>query len=346
MSLKIQTEDGYIFKKDSVLVYLYECLQNDTPAEIDLNLEGNCADSMGLYELLDRFCNCTGYPKHKITVVTGNMVEQHPDYQIRRDPGYWFEIPQIKQWAQENTFKLGNQPLKHFGSFVGQSRWPRLWISAWLWKNHQSRTLMTFHSGFKSNYRTNAQDGVYDWLGLEQLNQYDCDIIPTVGEFLAQCPFTIKDDLCVVRNTNIRFDQPTYYPLQHPTNLNIIAYYEDIFVDIINETSVTGQAFFATEKLWRCILARRPFVTVANQNYLHHLRSLGFKTFDNWWSEDYDYQSNQIRIHELQTVINSIAQWSVDRLANTLEQMQPVLEHNYQTFLKLNPQQLLEVLDV
>jgi hypothetical protein len=76
MPLKIQTEDGYIFKKDTVLMYLYECLQNNTLAQIDLNLEGNCANSMGLYELLDNFCQRTGYPKHNITVITANMIEQ------------------------------------------------------------------------------------------------------------------------------------------------------------------------------------------------------------------------------------------------------------------------------
>lgn len=343
MPLKIQTEDGYIFKKNDILMYLYDCLHQQTTATLDLNLEGNSADSMGLYALLDDFCAHTGYAKSNITVITGNMIEQHSDYHIVKDPAYWFEIPQIQSWAKDNQFNLGTTPNKHFGSFIGQSRWPRLWISAWLWKYHNPRTLMTFHSGLKSNYRTNAKDGVYDWLGLDQLNQYDCDIIPDVAYFLNHCPMTIEQDINVIKNTNIIFDQPTHYPLQHPANLNIIAYYEDIFVDIINETSVTGTAFFATEKLWRCILARRPFIVMGNQNYLSNLQQLGFKTFEPWWSEYYDYLSNQDRLRAIQAVVNDIALWPKQQLTDTLAQMQSTLEHNFNRFLQLNPQELLYV---
>lgn len=334
--IKIQTEDGYIYQKENILAYLYDCWINDRPAVIDLDLEGGCAESMGMYSLLDRFCYNTGYDPHRVTLITGNLIEAHDRYQIKFNQNYWFELPLIQQWSRENTVMLGVTPRKHFGCFVGQSRWPRLWMSAWLYKNHRDSTLQTFHSGFAANYRTKKSDGVYDWLGLDQLNQFECGMIPDVAEFLKHCPMTIDDDLQTIKTTDIIFDQQGHYPLQHPANLSIISYYSNIFLDIVMETSVTGNAFFVTEKLWRCIVARRPFAVVSNRDYLQNLRNLGFKTFHDYWSEDYDGLSNQDRIGALQIELNKIAQWSPTELQFKLNHMQDILDHNWSTFMSLS----------
>jgi hypothetical protein len=133
------------------------------------------------------------------------------------------------------------------------------------------------------------------------------------------------------------FQHPgSYYPIQIPANLNLVNFYHDIFVDIVTEPNIMGQNFLTTEKLWRCIIARRPFIVLGTGSYLHNLRKLGFQTFGQWWSEDYDGQIGQTRIGMMLGIINEIAQWEKEKLAAVLKEMQPTLEHNYDIFMQLH----------
>lgn len=345
MHIKIQTEDGYIFRKTKILSDLYDAHHGDQDVEIDLNTEGNCARNMGLYDLLDEFCQRTGYNPTRIKIRTASMIEKHPDYQIVKEASYWYEVPLIKQWAKENDFQLGTKPTKHFSCFIGQSKWARLWVSAWLYHNHPDKTLQTFHNGFGKHYRTRPEDGIYDWLDLDNLNQHSCDLIPEVIEFLRHCPMKIEHNNTATKNTNTIFDQPKTYPIQHPANLGIIGYYEDTFCDIVVETSVGGNAFLATEKLWRCMLAKRPFVVISNPDYLYHLHQLGFKTFWNWWDESYDGFENRDRVVSVLKVLDEISHWPVAKIQKTLQDMESVLEHNKNRFLSFDLKELHEVFD-
>lgn len=345
MLLNIQTEDRYIYDKNQIWHDLFQCHLENRPVIIDLKPEGACAESMGLYALLDKFCMVTKTDPGSITIRTANMLETHPAYTIVRQSEYWYEISIIKEWWQHNSIDTGTTPSRHFGNFVGRSRWPRLWVAAWLDKFHRNKTLQTFHSSLRCNYRTDAEHGVYDWIGLEDLVHYDCDIVADVVTFLDQCPRYIEDDLTTVKHTKTVIEQSSHYPLQHPANLNIIKFYSDIFVDVIMEQNITGRSFLATEKVWRCILAKRPFIVVSNRDYLHNLRKLGFKTFYDWWDEDYDSFENQTRIQKTLAQLDIIASWSPDKLNQLLHDMQKILDHNYETFMQLDFGKVQKVFD-
>ena len=47
-----------------------------------------------------------------------------------------------------------------------------------------------------------------------------------------------------------------------------------------------------------------------------------------WWSEEYDYYGEQLRIEKIQEVIKDIMSWDKTRIRSTLQEMQPILEHN------------------
>jgi hypothetical protein len=343
MSLNIETEDRYIYKKNQLLIDLFTCHRDGIPIVIDLMPEGPCAHSLGLYDLLDQFCQATSTEPESITIKTANMLEHHDRYNIIKCSQYWFEIPSIQTWWNNNKIDTGNSPTKHFGNFVGRSRWPRLWMSAWLDKYHGSRVLQTFHSSLRCHYRTESDDQVYDWLGLEDLVQNDCDMIKDVIDFLERCPKIIEEDLDAVKSSRIIVDQPTHYPLQHPANLNIVRYYKHIFVDVIVEPNMYGNCFLSTEKLWRCILAKRPFIMISNRDHLYNLHKLGFETFHQWWDEDYDGYENQNRIKMVQLQLDQIAEWTQEELELTLFDMRKKLDHNYDVFLSLNDNKFVDV---
>ena len=77
---KIISEDNYIWDQHKLIMYLYQCMASNENPMLDFFLEGPCAETNGLYQLLDFFCDQKYYPKEKITVRTGNVVEQHQFY--------------------------------------------------------------------------------------------------------------------------------------------------------------------------------------------------------------------------------------------------------------------------
>jgi hypothetical protein len=327
-------EDSKIWRKDLLVMHLYDCYIKDIDAIIDSHLEGSCCHANGLYRILDEFCSRTGYAPNRITIRTANLVEQHDRYNIICVPEYWYEVKEIQRWLHGKNLTTTNTPNKHFGNFIGRANWYRLWIAALLDQQYKNKTAQTFNSGIRSRYIV-KNDGVYDYLGLEDLVRYKCDILSNVVEFLESCPRVIDNDIEYIKTVKPYIPQPDYYPIQHPANLNILKEYPNIFVDIVCETRISGNVFFVTEKTWRCILARRPFIIVGSQFFLQNLKRLGFKTFNDFWDEGYDEYHPTQRIIEIEKLLKTISEWPVDKLALMLEQMQSILEHNFNVFTTL-----------
>jgi hypothetical protein len=341
MSLNVQTLDSKIWRKDLVTEYLLNCYQTNSDAVIDFGYEGSCAESLGMYRLLDDFCLRTGYPKEKITIVTANMLEEHSEYKIIRQSDYWYEIEEINHWLTNKTIYCGKTPNKHFANFTSRSNWARLWIATLLRKNYSDKTLQTYHyDPLKENYNLNG------YIGLDDLVKHKCDLIVDAAKFITECPYTL--DITYLSNLDNCKDskfqhENSYYPIQHPSNLNLLQYYNDIFVDIVVEPNVSGNCLLITEKLWRCIIAKRPFIVMSNPDYLINLKRLGFKTFDHWWLEDYDGWGGKNRILKIAEILDVIAGWSTDELHNKLVQMDLILKYNYNIFLRLTSEKVNEV---
>jgi len=337
------SEDSYIYNEGLLMQYLYNCHGQNTDPVLDFNLEGPCFEYNGLYRLLDSFCSLTGFDPSRITLLTGNMIEQHPAYRVQLMPRFWYEVFEIQQWCRQNIIDTGNQPAYHFANFIGRSTWHRLWTATILDCYHSRRTLQTFNSSVRSHYV--VKDHTVDCLGLDDLVRNECDIIPSVVEFLQTCPRTIANDAAEIQDVATYIPQSECYPIQHPANLNILKYYHKIFVDIVCETRIMGNVFFVTEKTWRCIVARRPFIVVGSQHFLANLKRLGFKTFNDWWDEGYDEYAPQQRIKEIEKILAQISNWSLIELHNKLQQMHATLEHNYAVFQSLTYQQIQKVFD-
>lgn len=322
MTVSIGTLDRKIWSKDLILEYLYDCLKNNKDAVIDMLPEGSCAIELGLYRLLDQFCKATGYSKSRITIRTANMLEHHSEYRVQRDAASWYEINAIHKWLCNKIIKTGNTPTKHFANFSSRTNWSRLWIATILDTYFKDMTIQTYHyDKTTNNYNPNK------YTGLDDLLRNGCELYVEAAKFIKSCPRTL--DLPQVKE-----------PIQHPENLKLLDYYHDIFVDIVVEPNVSGNCFLVTEKLWRPIIARRPFIVLSNQNYLHNLRKLGFKTFNDFWSENYDYHSENSRILEIQKILEIISNYNVDQLHKILADMKELLDYNYQIFASLTPQKI------
>lgn len=336
--MKLRTVDRKIWRKDILFAYLQKCANAGTSAVIDFDLEGSCAEALGLYRLLDEFCARENYPKNSITIKTANMVEHHAEYNIVREPDYWYEIKEIKSWLLHNPICIKNDITHYFANFSSRSNWFRLWVATILNSRYSDKTLQTYH------YDPNSENLNYNgYIGVDDLFKYKCDLINEAVEFLKSCPRTI--DIEYLKNLNncknsVYQHENSYYPIQHPSNLNLLQYYKNIFVDIVVEPNIAGNSFLVTEKLWRTIIARRPFIVISNRNYLNNLRKLGFQTFNEFWDEGYDEYEGSQRIIEFEKVLEILAVLPLHSLDNKLKEMQHILDHNFKTFINLTPSKI------
>ena len=332
---KLGINDNKFWNKDLLALHLHKCYLANEPTTLVVTPEGSSLDGCGVYRHLDTFCNLTGYPKENITIVTGNMIEQHNEYKIKKEPQSWYEISIIHKWLEDNVVDTGIAPTKHFGHFIGKSNWNRLWIGALLHNKHNDKLFQTYNTGLNTHYISKID--VPDFVGLEDLVKHNCNILDQVVDFLKTCPKFIPEDLEFIKTCAVNIKQQDHFPIQLPANLNILKYYDDIFVDVVHETFVRSEVFFCTEKTWRPILARRPFITMGGRNHLANLKKLGFLTFNDIWDEGYDEYSMENRVHEIDKLVDYISTWSQEKMVVTLKDMQPILDHNYKVFTSLTP---------
>jgi hypothetical protein len=102
---------------------------------------------------------------------------------------------------------------------------------------------------------------------------------------------------------------------------------------VVTETVYFQDKLHLTEKVFKPIVARRPFFLVAAPGNLAYLKSYGFKTFDRWIDESYDLeQDHYIRIEKITAELARLCAMDKSALEQMHLEMQEVLEHNFNHF--------------
>jgi hypothetical protein len=108
--------------------------------------------------------------------------------------------------------------------------------------------------------------------------------------------------------------------------------YLESWVSVITETYYSeyqGEAMFFSEKIYKPIRARHPFILVSVPGSLKALREQGFKTFDQFWDESYDdIQDDTARLVAICNLLNNLSKKTHDEWIEMYKQMIPILEHN------------------
>jgi len=102
---------------------------------------------------------------------------------------------------------------------------------------------------------------------------------------------------------------------------------------VVTETVYFLPKLHLTEKIFKPIVARRPFILVAAPGNLAYLKSYGFRTFDRWIDESYDLEEDHyIRIEKITAEIAKLCALSPVELKQMHAEMQEVLEYNFNHF--------------
>ena len=102
---------------------------------------------------------------------------------------------------------------------------------------------------------------------------------------------------------------------------------------VVTETVYFQDKLHLTEKVFKPIVARRPFFLVAAPGNLAYLKSYGFRTFDRWIDESYDQEPDHYaRIEKITFEIAKLCAMSPELLKQMHKEMQEVLEYNFTHF--------------
>ena len=102
---------------------------------------------------------------------------------------------------------------------------------------------------------------------------------------------------------------------------------------LVTETVFYDQKLHLTEKVFKPIVARRPFFLVAAPGNLAYLRSYGFRTFDRWVDESYDLEIDpDQRIIKIIHEVERLCKLSTAELQTIYADMQETLDYNFEWF--------------
>lgn len=112
-------------------------------------------------------------------------------------------------------------------------------------------------------------------------------------------------------------------------------FYKDTNFEIVGETfgELGNDAFFPTEKIVKPITMKHPFLVAGTKGYLRNLRSLGFRTFDDYIDESYDdIHDWRVRMKAVVHVAKTIV---MNGSAKFYEDTAGIREHNYDVLCDL-----------
>lgn len=102
---------------------------------------------------------------------------------------------------------------------------------------------------------------------------------------------------------------------------------------VVTETVYRGRRKHLTEKVFKPICLRMPFVLVSTAGSLEYLRSYGFQTFDTVWDESYDLETDDdLRINKIADLLLEFDRMTPQQLKILHEKCRQIVEYNYQHF--------------
>jgi hypothetical protein len=125
-------------------------------------------------------------------------------------------------------------------------------------------------------------------------------------------------------------DNPNFnnYPMEQSVD-PVQHFYNNSLVNIVTETYFFNNIIHITEKTYKPIAFKQPFVMIAAPGSLQHVKDMGFKTFNEFWDESYDQEKDhKIRFRKILKVLEEVNSWSDEIKADFTYVVKDILEYN------------------
>lgn len=143
---------------------------------------------------------------------------------------------------------------------------------------------------------------------------------------------TEKDVMAVSSMLPLRLDITNWEPYPLPIKTNQLdRYYTNSLFSIVTETYFNSKIIHLTEKTFKPIINRHPFIMIASSGTLGKIKEFGFKTFDSIIDESYDniIDDNE-RFEKIFNLIEEIATWNQKKRVKVSNQIKDIVDYNYE----------------
>lgn len=320
---------GYNPRVKSLFNYLNEKYVNDLRSGkallmLDQSFEGY--QTHWLWEWFHQECSYYNIPPQSIVYVTGNMIAEevytkwaddnnvidrikpigYPHFEIDvamnaiNRPTVSNQLP-LPTFEEHVEYKSKNQ-IKTFACLNKRIRPHRVWFYNYL-----------FHSGLINKGLVSMNEfhrHPYKWEGKE----IPLEIIDKLGESLP---------IRVYGKPNDELDDNFYINRFNPEICL------DTYVSVVSEAHCgdSDQTMFLSEKIFKPIATRHPFMVMGNKDSMKKMREIGYKTFDNFIDQSYDSLPTHDRLQQLIECIRKID--NIDDKLSWFKSMESDIEHNY-----------------
>lgn len=192
-----------------------------------------------------------------------------------------------------------------------------------------------------SYYSCYFEKRVLDTFNLDEYPLYLKDSINSIKQMSHLFPITMhKDDI---------FDNLVTWSFKESEKFH----YTDTFFSIVPEThfmhnnqshnmtyTMTDQVFI-TEKTYRIIAGKAPFIIVGFTNTLQVLRDSGYKTFHPYIDESYDLiENDEERLNAIIKEVQRLCDFSKSQWQEWATKITPIVNHNQKVLLSSDPKHI------
>ena len=277
------------------------------------DLGSECAINDSIIHTIHKYVYLKKIPLNKVILQTGNIngKEQYNNYCFRHgiplDKGMNIACLEYFEWMSsrhiyEYTNSKENVALpknidftkiqKTFLCLNRVHRWQRVNLFL-LWNIHNlmddSYFTLNKQSGLPSE---NALRDLFDTKLIEKYNIKDSYL----NEIESKLPLELDE-----------FKESAEMALLYGP---IDAYYQSSLINIVTETNFIDSDIFNTEKIFKPMVHRQPFIVIGPYKTLENLRNMGYKTFSDFWDESYDNIEDPIeRLIKIVELCKEINEW-------------------------------------
>ena len=171
---------------------------------------------------------------------------------------------------------------------------------------------------------------------LENLNNFFLDNDQPIPFFL-DSKFNVKDQLPIQTSPLLEIKDSVCLAGGWLTDTELFA---SSFVNVVSETfECTPGSMVFTEKIFKVIYHKRPFFLLGSRNSLVELRSLGFKTFDQWFDESYDFESSPFKKAEMISAeLKRLCDMPLSDIRQMMLEMRAVCDYNFERLKSMSDQ--------
>lgn len=266
------------------------------------------------------------------------------DYETLID-GEW--TPKNKHLKHKNAKELyksnlSNKKTKNFITLVSAPRLIRLlFLDEFFNHDRMEFSLYPFyHSETVNNLITYSDYGIktpYEWCT-------DGNLLKTTDEKYIRLDHTHFNPKHFPLKNGLNIEEHVRQLEEFPINMK---YDKDIFntslpiatfntcCDIVLETYCCNNSVFFTEKTWKEVIFRRPFISFGAVNQNKIFKKLGFRLYDEIFDYDFETSKNlNVRFDDFKTQIRQFLDIDTDNFEECMSKLQDDIDYNYDLYIK------------